>query len=165
MKMLLILYFLIRKEDIDVAFFWRFSTEKGFKCYAASPPLPPPPPQTFADISGKTSIGMNHPDGQRSCTLISLSNQQVITAALGLRKQGNDQQELWFSALVSLFTELEISFVSVDLIWVIAILTPLFYNNLIAEHRDTVLHLKLTFANVFVRPFIKIPLILFYFIL
>lgn len=87
---------------------------------------PLPLPQPFADISGKTAIGMNHPDRHRSCTLASVSNQQVITAVLGLRKQDNYQQELWFNALVSLFIKLGIPFVSVDLIWVIAILTPLF---------------------------------------
>lgn len=70
---------------------------------------------TLADISGKTAIGMNHPDRHRTCILASLSNQQVITAALELRRQDIDQQELWFKALVSLFTKLGIYFVSVDL--------------------------------------------------
>lgn len=117
---------------------------------------PLPLPQPFADVFGKTAIGMNHPVSHRSCTLASLTKQQVITAALALRRQDKDQQEVWFNALVSLFTKLEISFMSVDLIWVITILTPLFYNNLIDERRDTVFHLKLlTFANVFVRLFIK----------
>lgn len=76
---------------------------------------PLPLPQPFADISGKTAIGMNHPDRHRSCTVASLSNQQVITAALGLRRQDKYQQELWFKALLSLFTKLGISFVAVDL--------------------------------------------------
>lgn len=70
-------------------------------------------PQPFAHISGKIAIGMNHPDRHRSCTLTSLSNRQVTTAALGFRRQDKDQQELWFKALVSLFAKLGISFVSV----------------------------------------------------
>lgn len=72
----------------------------------------PPHPQPFADAAGETVIGMSHPHRHRSA-LASLSNQQAIAAALGWRRKNKEQQELWFKALVSLFTKLGISFVSV----------------------------------------------------
>lgn len=107
-KMLLMLCFLVRKEDTNVTFLYSFLSKNDLNVMLH---LPSAPPTTFCRYFGKTAIGMNHPDRHSSCTLASLSN----TAALGLRRQDEDQQELWFKALVSMFTRLGISFVSVDL--------------------------------------------------